>query len=182
MRRRDVLIGMTTSVIAATQGSTSARFYQGTARYVPGWSSRYFEPAELASRGNGRLRIEKDMIRAHDHVRSEIGRPIWITSGYRDPHYNRRIGGARRSQHVAGLALDIDLAGFSSWDRYVLMWHLIDQRFTSFGSYAHKPNMLHADRRSYAVIWRRGGGRYPHWFRRALNEWLWTPGSGSAYR
>lgn len=40
-------------------------------------------------------------------IREQYGLPIAITSAYRPPSVNRRIGGARFSQHINGLALDI---------------------------------------------------------------------------
>jgi uncharacterized protein YcbK (DUF882 family) len=44
-------------------------------------------------------------------IRAELGKPIRITSGYRDPAYNRAIGGARASQHMEGRAADIVVKG-----------------------------------------------------------------------
>jgi uncharacterized protein YcbK (DUF882 family) len=41
-------------------------------------------------------------------VRFECGsKPIQVISGYRTPKHNRRIGGAPKSQHLQGRALDI---------------------------------------------------------------------------
>jgi Peptidase M15 len=40
-------------------------------------------------------------------VRDKFGEPIYITSGYRPPHVNRSIGGARMSQHLYFRALDM---------------------------------------------------------------------------
>ncbi|MEO0995795.1 MAG: D-Ala-D-Ala carboxypeptidase family metallohydrolase, partial [Pseudomonadota bacterium] len=110
------------------------------------------------------------------------GRPIRILSGYRDPAHNRRIGGAPKSRHVVGDAVDIDLSRYDNWARYALVWHLIDNGFTSFGTYGDRPNMLHADMRPRAAIWRHGGGRHPDWLRRALAEWRWEPIGGSPFR
>lgn len=39
------------------------------------------------------------------------GKAILVISGYRDPAYNRAIGGARASQHMQGRAADIVVAG-----------------------------------------------------------------------
>ena len=40
-------------------------------------------------------------------LRDEIGLPISINSGYRNPKYNKRIGGAKFSQHLTASASDI---------------------------------------------------------------------------
>ena len=47
---------------------------------------------------------------------TRLGRELTINSGYRSPEYNRRIGGASRSQHMSGYAIDVSMAGFSSDD------------------------------------------------------------------
>lgn len=40
-------------------------------------------------------------------IRSVWNRPIQILSAYRSPSWNRKIGGARFSQHMQGRALDL---------------------------------------------------------------------------
>ncbi|MFB2891793.1 D-Ala-D-Ala carboxypeptidase family metallohydrolase [Aerosakkonemataceae cyanobacterium BLCC-F50] len=40
-------------------------------------------------------------------VRGKFGSPIYITSGYRPPHVNSKIGGVRNSQHLYFRALDM---------------------------------------------------------------------------
>ena len=44
-------------------------------------------------------------------LRDYIGKPINVISGYRSPKYNRKIGGARRSQHMFARAGDIKVKG-----------------------------------------------------------------------
>lgn len=46
-------------------------------------------------------------------LRDLLGKPIRVISGYRSPKYNRRIGGARRSQHMLAKAADIKVAGMT---------------------------------------------------------------------
>ena len=46
-------------------------------------------------------------------LREYIGKPIVVISGYRSPKYNRKIGGARRSQHMSAKAADIIVSGMS---------------------------------------------------------------------
>ena len=41
-------------------------------------------------------------------LRDGLAVPIFVSSGYRSPDLNRAIGGARRSQHMEGRALDLD--------------------------------------------------------------------------
>lgn len=42
-----------------------------------------------------------------DSVRDKFGRPIKVNSGYRCEKHNRKVGGARNSQHMTGEAADI---------------------------------------------------------------------------
>jgi hypothetical protein len=44
-------------------------------------------------------------------LREQLGAPIIILSGYRDPQYNRAIGGASKSLHTLGNATDIRVKG-----------------------------------------------------------------------
>lgn len=47
-------------------------------------------------------------------VRTLLGAPIIISSGYRSPALNKAIGGAANSQHVKGEAADFICPGFGS--------------------------------------------------------------------
>jgi zinc D-Ala-D-Ala carboxypeptidase len=48
-------------------------------------------------------------------IRDQFGITV-ITSGYRSPEVNRRVGGSRNSQHIAGQAADIRVPGMSNYD------------------------------------------------------------------
>lgn len=54
---------------------------------------------------NLKLLAEKVLQPIRDHFKI----PVIVTSGYRSPEYNLRIGGAINSQHIRGEAVDIDL-------------------------------------------------------------------------
>ena len=47
-------------------------------------------------------------------VKQVTGFPLEISSGYRCPELNRRVGGAKTSQHTLGLAADFTCAEFGS--------------------------------------------------------------------
>lgn len=47
-------------------------------------------------------------------LRTAIGKPIKVTSGYRSELVNRMIGGAGNSQHVSGQAADIQVDGMTN--------------------------------------------------------------------
>ncbi len=53
------------------------------------------------------LRLKKLMDNLLDPVREMWDTNIWVTSGYRSPELNAAVGGAARSQHLAGEAADI---------------------------------------------------------------------------
>ena len=48
-----------------------------------------------------------------DDLRVMLGRPIYVTSGYRCPYHNANVGGVSNSQHVLGKAADIYSPGIS---------------------------------------------------------------------
>ena len=45
-------------------------------------------------------------------VRLELGKPLRIRSWYRCPKHNANVGGAPKSIHLAGAAVDINCGGF----------------------------------------------------------------------
>jgi zinc D-Ala-D-Ala carboxypeptidase len=49
-----------------------------------------------------------------DGVRSLLGKPVIITSGYRSPALNLAVGGSKTSQHMRGEAADFICPGFGA--------------------------------------------------------------------
>jgi hypothetical protein len=97
----------------------------GISRLVGIYEPVYFEPtvcnftwAEL-TKGGQRIPIDSTvtvrlvrLARYMDKVRKFLGsKPVRITSAYRDPVTNRRVGGARSSRHMAGDAVDFRVDG-----------------------------------------------------------------------
>ena len=46
-------------------------------------------------------------------LRDYLGKSITITSGYRSPAHNKKIGGAKFSQHINATAADIKVSGMT---------------------------------------------------------------------
>ena len=59
--------------------------------------------------------------RLMNKVERHFGKKLVLTSGYRSSRYNRRVGGAKRSQHVHCKAVDFHIRGVNKYSlaRYV---------------------------------------------------------------
>lgn len=80
------------------------------------WRWPHFSPRELSCKCGGRhCRGEyfhnPDFLDALEKLRACVGRPMVITSGRRCEGHNRAVGGARRSQHMLAIAVDVSLMG-----------------------------------------------------------------------
>ena len=75
------------------------------------WRWSFFAPQELACRGTGELLIDEALLDMLQATRIALGQPMVVNSGYRSPAHNRRVGGAKRSFHVRGMAADIATRG-----------------------------------------------------------------------
>ena len=69
-------------------------------------------------------------------LRSHVGKPIKINSGFRSPSLNRAIGGSSSSQHCKGQAMDLELH-----DKELFDWIIdnleFDQLIAEFGNDTH---------------------------------------------
>ena len=69
--------------------------------------SEHFAASELSCRHCGHLFITPALIVMLEKLRSLVGEPLTIASGYRCPTHNRNIRGATKSKHCLGMAVDI---------------------------------------------------------------------------
>lgn len=74
----------------------------------------HFRYAEFKSHGNGWIKVNRELVRRLEVLRSHVG-PISVESGFRDPAYNASpaVGGATNSQHLYGNAIDPKYKGWS---------------------------------------------------------------------
>ena len=97
---------------------------------------------------------------------------VKITSGFRSPEDNKRVGGAEQSQHMHGNAMDIDVTGYSVAERVNIIKALSAAGITGLGIGS---NIIHADvggRRAWGYAGSAGGGAVPKWAQAAIAEHL----------
>ncbi|NEO35989.1 MAG: DUF882 domain-containing protein [Moorea sp. SIOASIH] len=88
-----------------------------------------------------------------EEVREYFGnRPIVVNSWYRDPVTNRKVGGATRSRHLSGDAVDFVVEGISPMS----VNKRLDSWWGSRGGLASGSCFTHIDARGHRVRWRYG--------------------------
>ena len=88
-------------------------------------------------------------------VETHFGKPVVVTSGYRDPQHNREVGGAEESMHKSCEAADIQIDGISKWDIAQYIRSLPNRG--GVGTYCHTDS-VHLDTGN-ARDWNWGCGR-----------------------
>ena len=74
--------------------------------------SANFTVREFAcSDGSDTVLIDAALVKLLQQIRNWAGTSVKITSGYRTPAYNKKIGGAANSYHTKGQAADIVVSG-----------------------------------------------------------------------
>ena len=119
------------------------------------WPLAHFSPGEMASRGDGSLRLAVAAGERLDSLRRRLGKPLIVHSAYRDPAHNARVGGAPLSRHKAGDAFDIRAEGIRI-PRKELLAAAVECGFTGLGLYR---GFLHMDCRPQKARWTHGGRR-----------------------
>jgi len=85
-------------------------------------------------------------------LRGIIEKPVYITSGYRCPEYNHKVGGVVNSYHLIGLAVDIKVKDINLIGLLEVCENI---DFAGIGFY-EKKNFLHLDVRPTKHTRRRG--------------------------
>ena len=98
--------------------------------------------------GSNQVVLHSRLLSRLQSLRSALGRPVYITSGYRNPQHNARVGGAPDSLHLKGMAADIVVRGMHPED---LAQASREAGFTGIGVYS---TFLHVDIRETPARWR----------------------------
>lgn len=112
--------------------------------------SEHFRVREFRSKdGADTILISDELVKVLEAIRSYFGKPIIITSGYRTPAHNKKVGGASGSQHVKGTAADIKVKNIPTWA--VAGFLEANYRNCGIGYYS---TWVHVDTRGYRALWR----------------------------
>lgn len=63
--------------------------------------------SEFESPDTREVKIDNILLAKLQQLRSALKKPIKINSGYRTPEHNVKVGGAQKSRHLYGRAVDI---------------------------------------------------------------------------
>lgn len=115
------------------------------------WRWPHFSIAELSCRCRGRFCQgeywhDPDCLDALEALRSDVGRPLIVTSGHRCAQWNAAVGGAPLSRHKS-IAVDIVL---KNHNRIALRDLAAKYGFTGKGL---ARTFIHLDRRARPVTW-----------------------------
>lgn len=74
-----------------------------------------FKGLEMACKdGTEEYMYAPELMRILQTIRNHFAAPVTINSGYRTPEWNTKVGGAKNSYHVKGMAADIVVKGVST--------------------------------------------------------------------
>ncbi len=110
--------------------------------------------------------FKPDLLKVIKTVESHFGRPVIVTSGYRDEEHNRLVGGADESMHKSCEAADIQIDGVTKWDIAAYIRSLPDRG--GVGTYCHTDSVHLDTGKTRDWNWGCGGKRAPLTTARAI--------------
>lgn len=114
-------------------------------------NTKHFKDKEFACKcGNCNLiKISTELKAILELVRVKFDSPVIITSGYRCPAHNNRVGGAPKSKHVEGIAADIKVKNVSPDSVYEFLNETFPNQY-GLGLYK---GWVHVDTRPTKARW-----------------------------
>lgn len=122
-------------------------FNQGSQLVSPNFRVKEFAQKDYRC---DKIIIDTELINILEDIRKHFGKPIFITSAYRTPEYNEKIGGAKNSQHCKGTAADIKMYMVPASEVQSYLKHKYPNKY-GIGSYR---NFTHIDVREKKARWR----------------------------
>ena len=116
-----------------------------------------FSPDEFRCRHTGLLEMDPGFMDRLQALRTEFGRPMLISSGYRNPSHPIEAGKVEPGAHSTGQACDVAVLGRDALDLVALA---IKHGFTGIGvnqkghgRFIHLDDLEHTARRPRPWIW-----------------------------
>ena len=112
--------------------------------------SANFRVREFACKdGADIIPIDMELVKVLQNVRDHFHAPVNINSAYRTPTYNKKVSGAKASQHMRGTAADITVTGVSPAKVYEYLTGLYPGKY-GIGRYK---TFTHIDTRPNKARW-----------------------------
>jgi zinc D-Ala-D-Ala carboxypeptidase len=124
------------------------------------WRWPSFSPREIACKGTGSILINADALDKLQALRNRLGKPLVLTSAYRSPEHNRKVGGAKNSLHMQGIAFDVRMDNHAPHEFEAAARAV---GFTGFGYYP-KSGFMHIDTgpaRTWGTPWPKTATAWP---------------------
>lgn len=110
--------------------------------------------------GTDKVLISTETVAVLQAIRNYFGKPVTITSGYRTPTYNKKVGGVSNSQHVKGKACDIKVSGISP----KIVAGYLEANYPNHGIGLYS-TFVHVDSRGHKTYWKNTGSNVVSTFR-----------------
>jgi uncharacterized protein YcbK (DUF882 family) len=108
--------------------------------------SKNFKLKEFECKCCKQVKLDERLLSALQAMRDEVGKPIFINSGYRCIKHNKAVGGTAKSRHLFGDAADIKISGLSIQEQE----KICKKYFDGVGSYG---TFTHVDKRGWEARW-----------------------------
>ena len=92
--------------------------------------------------------IDPALIALIEKIEAEIGKPVYIVSGYRCEEYNKVFGGSENSEHIHGTAADIWVQDMTMEELYEIC-----DRLNTNGGVGQYSDHIHIDTRGENLRW-----------------------------
>ena len=110
-----------------------------------------FRVREFACKdGSDMILINLELVELLQRIRTHFRAPVTITSAYRSHCHNKKVGGAKTSQHLYGIAADIQVKGVAP--KTVAAY--VEQLMPDKGGIGIYPTFVHVDVRKMKSRWR----------------------------
>lgn len=109
----------------------------------------YFKRSDFDCQETGENEMDPEFIRRVDELRSAVGRPLYVTSGYRSPRHSIEVKKSKPGTHAQGIACDIKVS--NGVERRQLVKQAFYLGFTGIGV---AKTFVHVDvRETEPVLW-----------------------------